>query len=90
MSDEKPSLPADYVVPKVWEFEEQEGAMGGMNRPTAGARKEQDLKKGEHDLQLYSLGTPNGIKVKTTNPLDTSVVRDEQPTHSQLRCENNA
>ncbi|KAJ8613269.1 hypothetical protein CTAYLR_008527 [Chrysophaeum taylorii] len=37
--------------------------MGGMNRPTAGARHEAALPKGEHPLQLYSLGTPNGIKV---------------------------
>jgi GST-like protein len=58
----KPAFPADYVVPKVWEFEQQEGAMGGMNRPTAGKRSEQALPKGEHELQLYSLGTPNGIK----------------------------
>lgn len=37
--------------------------MGGMNRPTAGARREESLPKGDHELQLYSLGTPNGIKV---------------------------
>ena len=55
--------PADYVVPKVWTFEEQGGVMGGMNRPTAGARHEKKLPKGEHELQLYSLGTPNGMKV---------------------------
>lgn len=33
-----------------------------MNRPTAGARSEAPLQKGEHDIQLYSLGTPNGKK----------------------------
>jgi len=37
--------------------------MGGMNRPYAGSRSEKALPKGEHDLQLYSLGTPNGMKV---------------------------
>ena len=37
--------------------------MGGMNRPTAGKRFESELPRGEHDLQLYSLGTPNGQKV---------------------------
>jgi hypothetical protein len=58
-----PTLPADYVVPAVWTFEEQEGKMGGMNRPTAGARSEAVLQRGDHELQLYSLGTPNGIKV---------------------------
>jgi len=60
---EKPSLPEGYVVPKVWEFKEQEGKMGGMNRPTAGARLEKSLPKGEHEVQLYSLGTPNGVKI---------------------------
>lgn len=55
--------PAEYIVPEVWSFKEQEGAMGGMNRPTAGSRKDQALPRGEHELQLYSLGTPNGIKV---------------------------
>mmetsp|Transcript_10985 Transcript_10985/g.18617 ORF Transcript_10985/g.18617 Transcript_10985/m.18617 type:complete len:287 (-) Transcript_10985:103-963(-) len=63
MSDEKPSLPEDYVVPKVWTYENQGGAMAAMNLPTAGARSEKTLQKGKHDLQLYSLGTPNGIKV---------------------------
>jgi len=59
----KPTFPSDYVRPKVWEFEEQGGAFGGMNRPTAGARFEKTLPRGEHENQLYSLGTPNGIKV---------------------------
>lgn len=62
-TDEKPSFPADYVVPAVWEFQEQEGKFSGMNRPTAGTRFEKTLPKGDHALQLYSLGTPNGIKV---------------------------
>jgi len=37
--------------------------MGGMNRPTAGARSEKVLPVGKHPIQLYSLGTPNGQKV---------------------------
>ena len=57
---EKPSLPADYKVPDVWTFVEQGGAMGAMNRPTAGARFEKALQVGKHPIQLYSLGTPNG------------------------------
>ncbi|KAJ1450513.1 glutathione S-transferase [Pelagophyceae sp. CCMP2097] len=61
-SEPTPTLPADYVVPAVWTFEEQEGKMGGMNRPTAGKRSEAVLQRGDHELQLYSLGTPNGIK----------------------------
>eukprot|EP00928_Gymnodinium_smaydae_P079075 TRINITY_DN63097_c0_g1_i1.p1 TRINITY_DN63097_c0_g1~~TRINITY_DN63097_c0_g1_i1.p1 ORF type:complete len:283 (-),score=55.55 TRINITY_DN63097_c0_g1_i1:164-1012(-) len=60
---EKPSLPEGYTVPDVWTFQEQGGPMGGMNRPTAGVRSEEELPKGEHPLQLYSLGTPNGMKV---------------------------
>ena len=60
---EKPSLPADYRVPEVWNFVEQAGPMGAMNRPTSGARFEKTLPVGKHPIQLYSLGTPNGQKV---------------------------
>ena len=63
MPEPKPSLPEDYQVPEVWTFQEQEGKMGAMNRPTAGARSEKELPKGDFDLQLYSMGTPNGVKV---------------------------
>jgi len=60
----KPSLPEGYQVPDVWTFQEpQGGPMGAMNRPTAGARFDEELRKGEHPYQLYSLGTPNGQKV---------------------------
>lgn len=59
----KPTFPDDYVRPEVWTFEEQDGAMGAMNKPTAGARSEKALPKGEHETQLYSIGTPNGIKI---------------------------
>ncbi|KAI2510397.1 hypothetical protein MHU86_3970 [Fragilaria crotonensis] len=59
----KPTFPPDYVRPKIWEAEVQEGLFGGMNRPTAGARFEKILPRGTHDVQLYSLGTPNGVKV---------------------------
>jgi GST-like protein len=40
-----------------------DGKFAAINQPTAGARKEAILPKGQHDLQLYSLGTPNGQKV---------------------------
>jgi GST-like protein len=59
----KPTLPESYKVPEVWTFTPQEGTMGGMNRPTAGKRSDEELPKGEHPIQLYSLGTPNGMKV---------------------------
>lgn len=39
------------------------GAFGGINRPTAGARTEGELPRGKHAIQLYSLATPNGVKV---------------------------
>lgn len=61
--EEKPSLPADYKVPAVWAMKELGGQWGSTNAPTAGAREEKELPKGEHALQLYSMGTPNGVKV---------------------------
>ena len=59
----KPTLPTTYSVPKVWNSTPGEGVFKGMNRPTAGARDDRKLPIGKHDLQLYSLGTPNGNKV---------------------------
>jgi GST-like protein len=54
----------DYVPPKVWEMQEDNGGkFSGINQPTAGARFEKDLPRGKHSLQLYSLATPNGVKV---------------------------
>lgn len=57
------NFPPGYEPPTVWEFQEQGGKFGSTNRPTAGARMEKELPKGEHALQLYSLATPNGVKV---------------------------
>ncbi|SFH64460.1 glutathione-dependent disulfide-bond oxidoreductase [Pisciglobus halotolerans] len=51
-----------YELPKVWQWEEENTEKGG-NRPTAGSRFEQKLPVGEAPFQLYSLGTPNGIKI---------------------------
>ena len=59
----KPAFPEGYTPAAVWAPKELGGAMGAMNKPTAGARSEQELPVGSHDLQLYSLGTPNGQKV---------------------------
>mmetsp|Transcript_6176 Transcript_6176/g.11006 ORF Transcript_6176/g.11006 Transcript_6176/m.11006 type:complete len:272 (-) Transcript_6176:1490-2305(-) len=62
--DQISSLPEGYVVPKVWAPKEVGGTFGAMNRPTAGARFETKLPpKGKADYQLFSLGTPNGMKV---------------------------
>ena len=54
-----------YTPPKVWTNTESGGQFSSVNRPTAGARTEVVLPEGEHPFQLYSLGTPNGVKVTT-------------------------
>jgi GSH-dependent disulfide-bond oxidoreductase len=64
MSDDKPSLPASYVLPRVWEWKQPNGGtFASINRPIAGATHEKALPVGRHPLQLYSLATPNGQKV---------------------------
>lgn len=53
-----------YVPPKVWTWQKANGGrFANINRPVAGPTHEQALPRGKHPLQLYSLGTPNGIKV---------------------------
>ena len=53
-----------YVPPKVWIWEEGNGGkFANINRPVAGATHEEELPVGKHPLQLYSLATPNGVKV---------------------------
>ncbi|MCG9756601.1 glutathione-dependent disulfide-bond oxidoreductase [Shewanella insulae] len=53
-----------YIPPRVWTMDsENGGTWASINRPYAGARHEAQLPQGEHDLQLYSLATPNGQKV---------------------------
>ena len=53
-----------YTPPKVWKWiNENGGTWSKINRPTAGATHEQELPVGKHPLQLYSLATPNGVKV---------------------------
>lgn len=52
-----------YTPPEVWAPDtENGGRFASINRPTAGARKDKELPVGEHDFQLYSLATPNGVK----------------------------
>ena len=59
MSDTEP-----YTPPKVWTWDKENGGrFAGINRPIAGATHEKDLPVGRHPLQLYSLATPNGVKV---------------------------
>ncbi len=53
-----------YTPEKVWTWDEESGGrFASINRPIAGATHEKVLPVGEHPLQLYSLGTPNGVKV---------------------------
>jgi len=53
-----------YVPPAVWVHEVNgDNKWANINRPVSGATHQKELPKGEHDIQLYSLGTPNGQKV---------------------------
>jgi GST-like protein len=53
-----------YTPPKIWRWDaESGGRFANINRPTAGATHDKELPVGEHPLQLYSLATPNGVKV---------------------------
>src|SRR3979411_3117548 len=54
---------SEYTPPKVWTKKPALGRFANINRPTAGAQYEKELPVGRHPLQLYSLGTPNGVKV---------------------------
>ncbi|MHA6263538.1 glutathione-dependent disulfide-bond oxidoreductase [Arenibacterium sp. CAU 1754] len=53
-----------YTPPKVWKWDtESGGRFASINRPIAGATHDKELPVGKHPLQLYSLATPNGVKV---------------------------
>lgn len=55
---------SSYTPPKVWQWNTASGGrFANINRPIAGATQEKELPVGKHALQLYSLATPNGIKV---------------------------
>src|SRR6266496_5126956 len=56
----------DYTPPKVWVWDKPNSTLGrfaNINRPVAGATHDKELPVGRHPLQLYSQGTPNGVKV---------------------------
>lgn len=68
MSDDAPdpqkNQPPGYEPPKVWKWDRESGGrFANINRPISGATHEKDLPVGKHPIQLYSLGTPNGVKV---------------------------
>lgn len=55
---------AEYVPPKVWTWDKESGGrFANINRPIAGPTHDKGLPVGKHPLQLYSLATPNGVKV---------------------------
>ncbi|MBP8206005.1 MAG: glutathione-dependent disulfide-bond oxidoreductase, partial [Giesbergeria sp.] len=59
MTDSSP-----YTPPAIWQWNQESGGkFANINRPIAGATHEQELPVGKHPLQLYSLATPNGVKV---------------------------
>ena len=56
--------PPPYTPPEVWTWDKDNGgAFASVNRPIAGATHTRDLPVGRHPIQLYSLATPNGVKV---------------------------
>jgi GST-like protein len=66
MTEKSPAdnFPAGYEVPKVWTWDKGNGGtFANINRPIAGPTQDKDLPVGKHPLQLYSLATPNGVKV---------------------------
>ena len=55
---------AEYTPPKVWNWDKENGGrFSKLNRPIAGPTHETELPRGKHPIQLYSMGTPNGVKV---------------------------
>ena len=55
---------SEYIPPKVWIWNKPSGGtFANINRPVAGPTHERELPVGRHPLQLYSMGTPNGVKV---------------------------
>jgi GST-like protein len=64
MSEPPPNHPAGYVPPKVWQWNKENGGrFASINRPIAGPTHDKALPVGKHPFQLYSLATPNGVKV---------------------------
>src|SRR6187551_117715 len=62
--DSANNQPAGYVPPRVWTWDKANGGQfANINRPISGATHDKVLPIGKHPIQLYSLGTPNGVKV---------------------------
>ncbi len=64
MSNDEATGSSDFIPPKVWTWDKASGGkFAHINRPIAGATHDRPLNVGKHPLQLYSLATPNGVKV---------------------------
>ncbi len=63
MSDTPPNSPPGYTPPKIWTNKTSGGKFASINRPVSGPTHEKELPVGRHPFQLYSLATPNGVKV---------------------------
>ncbi|TAJ68965.1 MAG: glutathione-dependent disulfide-bond oxidoreductase [Phenylobacterium sp.] len=64
MSEPPPNHPAGYVPDTVWQWNKESGGrFAAINRPIAGPTHDKELPVGKHPFQLYSLATPNGVKV---------------------------
>jgi GSH-dependent disulfide-bond oxidoreductase len=64
MTDSKKPESNSYTPPKVWVWNKENGGQfASINRPISGATHDKDLPIGKHPMQLYSLATPNGVKV---------------------------
>ncbi|MBU6208181.1 MAG: glutathione-dependent disulfide-bond oxidoreductase, partial [Alphaproteobacteria bacterium] len=62
--DPATSQPPGYMPPKVWTWDAPSGGQfANINRPVSGATHDKELPVGKHPIQLYSMGTPNGVKV---------------------------
>ncbi len=59
-----PQTLSDYIPPEIWTWDKANGGQfANINRPVSGATHDKPLPAGKHPLQLYSLATPNGVKV---------------------------
>ena len=64
MADSDNNQPSGYAPPKVWAWDSENGGQfANINRPVSGATHDKELPVGKHPIQLYSMGTPNGVKV---------------------------
>ena len=78
----------EYTPPKVWSWNKPNSTMGrfaNINRPTAGAQHDKELPVGKHPLQLYSQGTPNGVKVTVMRVRRSIIEREHRQLKKSLR-----